>query len=408
MLILKTRLHKLKWSGASRLATVEDLVPGEVYNLSLAFITDAGESNLTTFQFTAGFVPDVPDNLLQVTCEDCLHLSLNETKVATELTAKVSWADFRVDDPRYTDYFPVLAYEIATYKYQNSTVDGTSYPNETAYELSQTFTNRSEYEVETYLIDGNETYWNFTVEVGTLYSIRIRSQNSVGWGPWTSPREVRAGFPPGPPKNMQIEHQSDSTVILTWEAPDFSGGQFVDVLHYNLYSLPHKTATPANIDPILNTRIVLDDLDTGNYRTMGLTAVNNAGQESAMLEFSMYIGVPPIQMDEVYLLSKGINETNASSLYLGWTSAFSKLPIVEYQLATDPLPLYTYQDETTTSTYVLNETANTTGVNTLYAGSTVLDTLAMQNQSNMTILYSGLDTSFEVENLVLGREYRFK
>lgn len=75
---------------------------------------------------------------------------------------------------------------------------------------------------------------------GCTYQVRIRAQNSSGWGQYCLPTEVKSapGVPhaPGVPRGTS---RNPACIDMEWEAPQHDGG--TDIASYRLEMLSGKT-----------------------------------------------------------------------------------------------------------------------------------------------------------------------
>ncbi|CAD7959388.1 unnamed protein product [Amoebophrya sp. A120] len=279
---------------------------------------------------------------------------------------------------------------------------------------SASFTNKT-YNVTKFTVDGNDQFLELKLLADRQYSVRIRSENVVGFGPWSALRDFYAAVIPTKVQNVEVTHDSDNSIILHWQPPNYNGGQSstVAILYYQVYGILADGTTSDGpvaslsgtdlhlIQPILskveNNHLRLDNLGPGAYREYAVTAVNSGYQESEYTKFGTYIGLPPKKMDEV-----GFKNVTNSSLFVDWTTPLSVLPILEYELSTDPRPSYRYEVNTTTE---FNDTTNVTTV------THEKQTVTIPAGKNSTVFYTGLQQFFEITDpafMVPGNSIRLK
>ncbi|CAD7959386.1 unnamed protein product, partial [Amoebophrya sp. A120] len=106
--IVENQFSQIMWNGGSRLAVLENLIPGQKYNISLTFSTDAGESDRTNYEFAAGFVPFMPEEVLRIECLDCTPSRNVSAEGGDVLSYNLTWSVFGEYDPRFMHFFPIL------------------------------------------------------------------------------------------------------------------------------------------------------------------------------------------------------------------------------------------------------------------------------------------------------------
>ena len=433
------RFHTLAWSGSSRLAVLEGLSPGQKYNISVSFSTDAGESDLAVLEFPVGFAPVMPEEVLRSVCSNCSTIDVDvltngtsSVPANTKISMNVSWADFVEHDPRFAEYFPILLYEVELTSYYDTTIvssdtalnsttdalavsildENPEFPEAELTALSTKFINQT-FTTEIFTVDTATPYIVFSLDLDRTYSVRVRSSNVNGWGPWTELRDFMVALPPSAPRNIDIRYTSDTGVDLTWASPVFAGANtHVQITGYRLYGVDEDLGVVDTVQPWLVaegahplTNFRLRGLGPGKFRKFELRSVNSARQESNPgAFFEVNVGLPPRKMAEVQFVN-----LSDSTLRVSWTAPVSVLPITKYQLQLDPAPIYAYllvEDVQYGNTTVENKTVTTNYTHYRDGGSSLMN--GTVSAESGAILYTGTDTAYTLSGLLQETEYRLR
>ena len=115
---------------------------------------------------------------------------------------------------------------------------------------------------------------------GATRHYRVRAENAIGFGPWTSPESATtsAGTPPGPPRALTATAVSPSAIELSWSAPLSSGSGAI--IGYRIEWSSSRTGVWENlVDNTGDTRTTYEDtaLDPNTTRYYRVSAINSFG-----------------------------------------------------------------------------------------------------------------------------------
>ena len=81
-----------------------------------------------------------------------------------------------------------------------------------------------------------DTYVDRDVENGVTYTYKMKARNSIGTGKETEPKTAKPYTVPNAPKNFTGEGESNTSIRLSWAAPDYDGGDSITSYRVRVYS----------------------------------------------------------------------------------------------------------------------------------------------------------------------------
>ncbi|XP_076837330.1 receptor-type tyrosine-protein phosphatase S isoform X2 [Brachyhypopomus gauderio] len=164
----------------------------------------------------------------------------------------------------------------------------------------------------------------------TEYEIRVSAFNTIGQGPPSNKVEARTGeqAPASPPRNVQAQIISQSTVIVRWEEPEEPNGQ---IKGYRVYytmdpSEPVSQWQIHNVqDSMITTIQSLKPSETYTIRVLAFTSVGD-GPFSDPVHVKVLPGVPG---QPGKFRAGRVRDT---SVELIWDPPLSREPIKSYEL----------------------------------------------------------------------------
>ncbi|XP_010223082.1 PREDICTED: myomesin-3 [Tinamus guttatus] len=141
------------------------------------------------------------------------------------------------------------------------------------------------------------------LEAGHLYEFRARAVNMAGVGKVSEPSDLfkceEWTMPePGPPYDVRSTEVKDTSLMLHWEAPLYTGAGPVTGYYVDVCEEGSEQWTQINKQPIASTHLKVSDLETGKSLIFRVRALNKAG-----------IGPPSLPSDPVVVKTKpGTNE----------------------------------------------------------------------------------------------------
>ncbi|KAK1790815.1 hypothetical protein P4O66_014669 [Electrophorus voltai] len=164
----------------------------------------------------------------------------------------------------------------------------------------------------------------------TEYEIRVSAFNTIGQGPSSNKVEARTGeqAPASPPRNVQAQIISQSTVIVRWEEPEEPNGQ---IKGYRVYYTmdPSQLMSSWQIhnvqDSMITTIQNLISSETYTIRVLAFTSVGD-GPFSDPVHVKVLPGVPG-QPGKFR-----VGRVRDTSVELIWDPPHSKEPIKSYEL----------------------------------------------------------------------------
>ncbi|XP_076838306.1 receptor-type tyrosine-protein phosphatase S-like [Brachyhypopomus gauderio] len=164
----------------------------------------------------------------------------------------------------------------------------------------------------------------------TEYEIRVSAFNTIGQGPPSNKVEARTGeqAPASPPRNVQAQIISQSTVIVRWEEPEEPNGQ---IKGYRVYytmdpSEPVSQWQIHNVqDSMITTIQSLKPSETYTIRVLAFTSVGD-GPFSDPVHVKVLPGVPG-QPGKFR-----VGRVQDTSVELIWDPPLSREPIESYEL----------------------------------------------------------------------------
>ncbi|XP_069478782.1 myomesin-3 [Ambystoma mexicanum] len=138
---------------------------------------------------------------------------------------------------------------------------------------------------------------------GQFYEFRARAVNLAGVGEMSEPSEAfkceEWTMPqPGPPYDVRCTEVRNSTLMVHWEPPVYTGASPVTGYHIELCEEGSKEWKTVNEKPTPDTHLRVSDLETDRSYCFRARAVNSAG-----------VGMPSVPSDPVVPVTKpGTNE----------------------------------------------------------------------------------------------------
>ncbi|XP_014804109.1 PREDICTED: myomesin-3 [Calidris pugnax] len=142
-----------------------------------------------------------------------------------------------------------------------------------------------------------------SLEEGHLYEFRARAVNMAGVGEVSEPSDLfrceEWTMPePGPPYDVRCTEVRDSSLMLHWEAPLYTGAGPVTGYYIDMCEEGSEEWTQINKQSIATTHMKISDLERGKCYIFRVRALNKAG-----------IGPPSLPSDPVVAKTKpGTNE----------------------------------------------------------------------------------------------------
>uniref|UniRef100_A0A8B9PTY3 Myomesin 3 n=1 Tax=Apteryx owenii TaxID=8824 RepID=A0A8B9PTY3_APTOW len=141
------------------------------------------------------------------------------------------------------------------------------------------------------------------LEEGHLYEFRARAVNMAGVGKVSEPSDLfkceEWTMPePGPPYDVKVTEVRDTSLMLHWEAPLYTGAGPVTGYYVDMCEEGSEEWKQINKQSIASTHMKVSDLETGKSLIFRVRALNKAG-----------IGPPSLPSDPVVVKTKpGTNE----------------------------------------------------------------------------------------------------
>ncbi|NXP71883.1 MYOM3 protein, partial [Ramphastos sulfuratus] len=138
---------------------------------------------------------------------------------------------------------------------------------------------------------------------GHLYQFRARAMNMAGVGQLSEPSDLfkceEWTMPePGPPYDVRCTEVRDSSLMLHWEAPLYTGAAPLTGYYVEMCEEGSEEWKQINKQPIATTHLKVSDLETGHCYIFRVRALNKAG-----------VGPPSLPSDPVVAKTKpGTNE----------------------------------------------------------------------------------------------------
>ena len=218
---------------STNLYLINNLSPGQPYQISIIALNAGGEGHPSTTILPAATIPSAPRSL--------------DLQTDADRNMVITWLA-----PETDGHSPITSYELE-YVLTSKTWNQATLHSLTATELT------------------------LQPAAGT-YKVRVTAINLVGRGPLSAVKEITilpAATIPSAPRSLDLQTDADRNMVITWLAPETDGHS--PITSYELeYVLTSKTWNQATLHSLTATELTLQPA-AGTYKVR-VTAINLVGR----------------------------------------------------------------------------------------------------------------------------------